>query len=112
MELRAWLAALARAPRVLRRGAGDRRRARVPRGRLAPLYLPRGESMRRRLDDAWTRLVADDEHNRRIRHTTWGIAGTRNSIEDVDYGRQVAWTLAVGAASVVMGMLELGKGER
>src|SRR5690625_1471881 len=107
MELRAWLAALARAPRVLRRGAGDRRRARVPRGRLAPLYLPRGESMRRRLDDAWTRLVADDEHNRRIRHTTWGIAGTRNSIEDVDYGRHVAWTLAVGAASVVLSLLAL-----
>ena len=107
MELRAWLAALARAPRVLRRGAGDSRRARVPRGRLAPLYLPRGESMRRRLDDAWTRLVADDEHNRRIRHTTWGIAGTRNSIEDVDYGRHVAWTLAVGAASVVLSLLAL-----
>src|SRR5690625_6198900 len=46
--------------------------------------------LRRRLDDAWTRLVADDEHNRRIRHTTWGIAGTRDSIEDVDYGRHVA----------------------
>src|SRR5690625_7216802 len=63
--------------------------------------------MRRRLDDAWTRLVADDEHNRRIRHTTWGIAGTRNSIEDVDYGRHVAWTLAVGAASVVLSLLAL-----
>ena len=107
MELRAWLAALGRAPRVLRRGAGDRRRARVPRGRLAPLYLPRGESMRRRLDDAWTRLVADDERNRRIRHTTWGIAGTRHSIEDADYGRHVAWTVAVGAATAVLSLLAL-----
>lgn len=107
MELRAWFAALARAPRVLRRGARDRRRARVPRGRLAPLYLPRAESMRRRLDDAWTRLIADDERTRRIRRTTWGISGTRHSIDDADYGRHVVWTVVVLAASGVLSLLAL-----
>src|SRR5690625_3662151 len=63
--------------------------------------------MRRRLDDAWTRLVADDETHRRLRHPSRGLAVSRNSIEDVDYGRHVAWTLSVGAASVVLSLLAL-----
>lgn len=115
MEARAWLGALARAPRVIARGIRDRRRSRVPKGRLAPLYLPRGEGLRRRVDDTWTRLFADDEHNRRIRRTTWGIAGTRHSIDDADYGRHVVWTVVVAISSAVLSLLALrslfGRGE-
>lgn len=115
MEASAWLGALARAPRVIGRGARERRRSRVPKGRLAPLYLPRGEGARRRLDDTWTRLFADDEHNRRIRRTTWGIAGTRHGIDDADYGRHVMWTVVVAISSAVLSLLALrslfGRGE-
>ena len=87
--MRAVLAALPRMRRVLGRGARDRRRARVPRRRLAPLYLPRGASLRRWLDDVGTRLFADDDRRRQIRRTTWGIAGTRHGLDDADYGRQI-----------------------
>ncbi|MFC7376321.1 hypothetical protein ACFQRD_13710 [Brachybacterium sp. GCM10030268] len=115
MELRAWIAALARAPRVLGRGLRERRRARVPSGRLAPLYLPRGEGARRLLDDTWTRLVADDDRIRRIRRTTWGVAGTRHGIEDADYGRHLVWTVVVALTATVLGLTALrrlfGRGE-
>lgn len=115
MELRAWAAAMPRVPRVLSRGRADRRRARVPSGRLAPLYLPLGDSARRRLGDAWTRLFATDDHTRRIRRTTWGIAGTHHGADDADYGRHVMWTVLVGLVSTVLGLVALrgvfGRGE-
>ena len=44
MELRAALAVLPRARRVLARGRGDRHRARVPRGRLASSRCPSNAS--------------------------------------------------------------------
>lgn len=115
MELRAWAAAMPRVRRVLSRGRAARRRARVPSGRLAPLYLPRGDSMRRWLEDTWTRLFADDDHRRRVRRTTWGIAGTHHGVEDADYGRHVLWTVIVALASTVLGLFALrslfGRGE-
>ena len=115
MELRAALAVLPRTRRVLARGRQDRRRARVPRGRLAPLYLPRGEGMRRWIDDTWSRLFADDDRRRRIRYTTWGIAGTRHGLEDADYGRHIVWTGVVALAATVLGLFALrglfGRGE-
>ncbi|WP_299304557.1 hypothetical protein [uncultured Brachybacterium sp.] len=115
MELRAALAVLPRARRVLARGRGDRHRARVPRGRLAPLYLPRGEGMRRWVDDTWSRLFADDDRRRRIRYTTWGIAGTRHGLEDADYGRHIVWTGVVALAATILGLFALrglfGRGE-
>ncbi|WP_114855578.1 hypothetical protein [Brachybacterium sp. YJGR34] len=115
MELRAWAEAMPRVRRVLARGLRDRRRARVPRGRLAPLYLPRGEGLRRRVDDTWTRLFADDDRQRRIRHTTWGVAGTRHGLDDADYGRHIVWTAVVALAATVLGLFGLrglfGRGE-
>ncbi|MGP9682735.1 hypothetical protein [Brachybacterium sp. AOP3-A1-3] len=115
MELRAWAAAMPRVGRVLSRSRAARRRARVPSGRLAPLYLPRGDSMRRWLEDTWTRLFADDDHRRRIRRTTWGISGTHHGVEDADYGRHVLWTVVVALASTVLGLFALrglfGRGE-
>lgn len=107
MEARAWVDAMRSAPAVIRRGARAGRRARVPRGRLAPLYLPRGESLRRGLADVWTRLVADDDRTRRIRRTTWGIAGTRHGVDDADYGRHVIGTVVVALAGTVLGLLAL-----
>ncbi|QCR53623.1 hypothetical protein C1N80_08540 [Brachybacterium sp. SGAir0954] len=115
VELRAWASAMHRAPGVMRRGMRARHRARVPRGRLAPLYLPLGESLRRTAADVWNRLFADDDRTRRIRRTTWGIAGTRHGIDDADYGRHVVWTAVVALASVVLGLVSLralfGRGE-
>lgn len=115
MELQAVLAAVPRMRRVLARGARDRRRARVPRRRLAPLYLPRAESLRRRLDDLGTRLFADDDRRRQIRRTTWGIAGTRHGLEDADYGRHIVWTAVVVLGAAVLGLVTLrglfGRGE-
>ncbi|WP_394215792.1 glycosyltransferase family 2 protein [Brachybacterium vulturis] len=107
MELRAAAAVLPRARRVLSRGLRERHRARVPRGRLAPLYLPRGEGMRRGVEDTWTRLVADDDRRRQIRRTTWGIAGTRHGLDDADYGRHIVWTVAVALAATVVGLFTL-----
>ena len=97
MELRAWPAVMPRVPRVLSRGWADRRRARVPSGRLAPLYLPRGDSACA-VDSEMPgrRLFANDDHTRRIRRTTWGIAGTHHGADDADYGRHVMWTGAGG----------------
>lgn len=115
MEARAAVHAVPRMGRVLSRGARDRRRARVPRRRLAPLYLPRGESMRRWAEDTWSRLFADDDRHRRIRRTTWGVAGTRHGIDDADYGRHIVWTVVVALASAVLGLVALrglfGRGE-
>ncbi|MDN5899331.1 MAG: hypothetical protein L0H74_04620 [Brachybacterium sp.] len=115
MELRAATAALPRARRVLSRGLRERRLARVPRGRLAPLYLPPGESMRRWLDDTWTRVFADDDRRRQIRRTTWGVAGTRHGLDDADYGRHIVWTVVVALAATVLGLVTLrslfGRGE-
>ena len=115
MELRAVLAALPRMRRVLGRGARDRRRARVPRRRLAPLYLPRGASLRRWLDDVGTRLFADDDRRRQIRRTTWGIAGTRHGLDDADYGRHIVWTAVVVLGASILGLFSLrslfGRGE-
>lgn len=107
MELRAWAAAMPKVTRVLSRGWKDRRAARVPSGRLAPLYLPRGESARRWLADTWTRLFATDERTRRIRRTTWGIAGTHHGADDADYGRHVMWTIVVALSTTVLGLFSL-----
>lgn len=115
MELRAAAATLPAARRVLGRGLRERRWARVPRGRLAPLYLPRGEGLRRWLDDTWTRIFADDDRRRQIRRTTWGVAGTRHGLDDADYGRHVVWTVAVALGATVLGLVSLrglfGRGE-
>lgn len=115
MELSAWGAAMSRAGRVMRRGRQDARRARVPQARLAPLYLPRGEDMRRWAEETWTGLVADDDRQRRIRRTTWGIAGTRHGIDDADYGRHIAWTAVVALSATALAMVALrglfGRGE-
>ncbi|MGP9539008.1 hypothetical protein ACT3SP_13425 [Brachybacterium sp. AOP43-C2-M15] len=115
MELRAAAAVVPRSRRVLGRSLRERRHARVPRGRLAPLYLPRGAALRRWGDDAWTRLFADDDRRRQIRRTTWGIAGTRHGLDDADYGRHVVWTVVVALAATVLGLLALrglfGRGE-
>jgi GT2 family glycosyltransferase len=115
MELRAVLAALPSLRAVLSRGVRDRRRARVPRRRLAPLYLPRGASLRRWIDDVGTRLFADDDRRRRIRRTTWGVAGTRHGLDDADYGRHIVWTAVVVLGAAVLSLVTLrglfGRGE-
>jgi GT2 family glycosyltransferase len=115
MELRGAAAVLPRMRRVLARGRRERHLARVPRGRLAPLYLPRGEGMRRWFDDTWTRMFADDDRRRQIRRTTWGIAGTRHGLDDADYGRHIVWTGVVALAATVLGLFALrglfGRGE-
>lgn len=107
MESRAWVEAMKQAPGVIRRGLRASRRARVPRGRLAPLYLPRADAVRRVFSDLGTRLFADDDRTRRIRRTTWGIAGTRHGGDDADYGRHVVWTVIVALLSVMLGMFSL-----
>ena len=115
MELRAAAAVLPRSRRVLGRGLRERRLARVPRGRLAPLYVPRADALRRWLDDTWVRLFADDDRQRQIRRTTWGVAGTRHGLDDADYGRHIVWTGVVALAGGVLGLLALrglfGRGE-
>ncbi|MEE1649593.1 hypothetical protein V1260_02180 [Brachybacterium sp. J144] len=114
-ELRAWAGMLRRAPRVLQRGRRDRRLARVPARRLAPLYLPRGEAARRRFEDLATRLLADDDRRRTIRRTTWGIAGTHHGQDDADFGRHAVWTAVVALLATVLGLVALrglfGRGE-
>ncbi|ASK64929.1 hypothetical protein CFK39_02745 [Brachybacterium avium] len=107
MELRAAAAVLPRARRVFARSLRERRLARVPRGRLAPLYLPFGESLRRWLDDTWTRLFADDDRRRQIRRTTWGVAGTHHGLDDADYGRHIVWTVVVALGATVLGLFSL-----
>ncbi|UQN30066.1 hypothetical protein [Brachybacterium kimchii] len=104
-ELRGTLAAYRRAPGVIARGARASRRALVPRRRLAPLYLPRTEALRRRLEAIWTRLFADDERARRIRRTTWGIAGTTHGSDDADFGRHGVWTIILAALSLIAGIV-------
>lgn len=114
-ELRATAEIMRRAPRVMRRGTQERRRSRVPGRRLAPLYLPRGEGLRQGVENAVTNLFADDDRTRRARFTSWGIAGTRHGIDDADYGRHIAWTVAVAVLATGLGMLTLrglfGRGE-
>lgn len=114
-ELRATAEILRRAPRVMRRGTQERRRSRVPGRRLAPLYLPRGEGLRQGVENTLTHLFADDDRTRRARFTSWGIAGTRHGIDDADYGRHIAWTVAVAVLATGLGMLTLrglfGRGE-
>lgn len=114
-ELRATIEILRRAPRVMRRGAQERRRSRVPGRRLAPLYLPRGEGVRQGLEGFLTHLFADDDRTRRARFTSWGIAGTRHGIDDADYGRHITWTVAVAVLATALGMVTLrglfGRGE-
>lgn len=113
-EVRALLDTWVRAPRVLGRTLRGRRRTPVPRGRLAPLYLPRGEAARGRFDALWTRLFADDERSRRIRRTTWGIAGTTHGTDDADYGRHGVWTMVLALVATVIGVIAvrplLGRG--
>ncbi|WP_152354386.1 hypothetical protein [Brachybacterium subflavum] len=104
-ELRGTLAAYRRAPGVIARGARASRRALVPRRRLAPLYLPRTEALRRRLEAIWTRLFADDERARRIRRTTWGIAGTTHGSDDADFGRHGVWTIILAALALIAGIV-------
>lgn len=115
VELRATAEILRRAPRVMSRGTQERRRSRVPGRRLAPLYLPRGEGMRQGAETFVTHLFADDDRTRRARFTSWGIAGTRHGIDDADYGRHIAWTVAVAVLATGLGMLTLrglfGRGE-
>lgn len=106
-EIQAWLGAMRRAGAVMARGLAARRTNRVPQGRLAPLYVPRGEDLRQRLESGWTRLFADDERTRRERMTSWGIAGTRHGIEDADYGRHLVWSLVLALSATVLGLVAL-----
>ncbi len=106
-ELAAAWRAVRRAPRVMVRSGRASRRARVPRRSLAPLYLSRRRTVRRDLGAAWTALIADDERSRRIRRTTWGIAGTSHGTRDADYGRHTAWTVAVAVGACALTLLAL-----
>lgn len=106
-ELRGWADAMVHVPAVMGRGVMASNRLPVPRRRLAPLYLPRGEDLRQQADDLWTRLFADDELTRRARRTTWGIAGTTHGADDADYGRHGVWTLIVLAATAILSILSL-----
>lgn len=106
-ELRGWAHAMTRAPAVMGRGMMAASRLPVPRRRLAPLYLPRGEDARQQLDLLWTRLFADDERTRRMKRTTWGIAGTSHGGQDADYGRHAVWTLIVVVASIILTLIAL-----
>ncbi|UYG15699.1 hypothetical protein BRM3_08585 [Brachybacterium huguangmaarense] len=106
-ELAAAWRAVRRAPGVMVRSGRASRRARVPRRSLAPLYLSRRQTVRRDLGAAWTALIADDERSRRIRRTTWGIAGTSHGTRDADYGRHTAWTLAVAVAACALTLVAL-----
>src|SRR5699024_7700434 len=87
----------------------------VPRGRLAPLYLPRGEGMRRWADATWTRVFADADRRRQTRCPAWGVAGTRPGLDDADSGRHIVWTAAVALTATVVGLFALrglfGRGE-
>lgn len=103
----AWAGAMRRAPALLRRTVRAARRARTSRRRLAPLFVSRREAVRRRLEAAWTATFADDERSRRIRRTTWGIAGTTHGMKDADYGRHGTWTLAVALVSIALTALSL-----
>lgn len=106
-ELRAWAGAMRSAGAVMRRGARSRAAYRVPQARLAPLYVPRGEELRQQAEALWTRLFADDERSRRIRLTTWGVAGTRHGIDDADYGRHLVWSVVLAIAATVLGVIGL-----
>lgn len=106
-ELRIGLRAAVLAPGIIARSLRAQRGARVPRRRLAPLFLPRAEVARRGIGAVWARTIADDDRSRRIRRTTWGIAGTTHGVDDADYGRHSAWTLAVAIASVLAALVAL-----
>ncbi|WP_234991938.1 glycosyltransferase family 2 protein [Brachybacterium nesterenkovii] len=100
-EIVGSLRAAVAGPGIIARSARAASRARTPRSRLAPLFLPRREAVRRSLGSLWTRTLADDERSRRIRRTTWGIAGTTHGADDADFGRHTAWTLALGVLAAV-----------
>lgn len=102
-ELAAGWSAFVRMPRVLVRGARASRRARVPRRRLGALFLPRGEAIRQYLGDLVTRVFVTDERTRRIRRTTWGIAGTTHGSDDADFGRHGVWTVILALVAAVAG---------
>ncbi|MFC0674475.1 hypothetical protein [Brachybacterium hainanense] len=106
-ELSALGGMLRRAPRALAQGAAISRRSAVPRRRLAPLFLPRGEDLRQQIDAIWTRLFADDDRTRRIRRTTWGISGTTHGADDADYGRHGVWTLVLALGATVIALVSL-----
>lgn len=93
--------ALRAAPGVIARARRASRRARVSRRRLAPLFLPRREAVHRILVAAWTRTLADDDRSRRIRRTSWGIAGTAHGADDADTGYRTGWTAGVGVLAVL-----------
>ncbi len=106
-EIGGWLGAMRGAGGAIRRGAAARRRARVSRSRLAPLYLPRGEDLRQQVQSSWQRIFADDDETRRRRRTRWGVGGTRDSIEDHDYGRHLAWTGVLAIIATVLSLIAL-----
>lgn len=95
------------APGVFARGRASRSLLRVPRRRLAPLFVPRGAALRSSLERAWTSVFADDEQTRRIKRTTWGIAGTTHGADDADFGRHTVWSLILAVASVVLALTAL-----
>ncbi|GAB2547194.1 hypothetical protein [Brachybacterium huguangmaarense] len=106
-ELVAALRAVGAWPGVVTRAARASRRARIPRREIAGLFLSRRAAARRALSRGWASFVADDDRSRRIRRTTWGIAGTSHGARDADYGRHTAWTLVLVVASLVLTALGL-----
>ncbi|GAA1712184.1 hypothetical protein [Brachybacterium phenoliresistens] len=106
-EVMAWIAMLRGTPRALAQSAVISRRSPVPRRRLAPLYLPRGEDLRQQIDTVWTRLFADDDRTRRIRRTTWGISGTTHGADDADFGRHGVWTLVLALGATCISLIAL-----
>lgn len=106
-EIAGSLRAAIAGPGIIARSVRAGRRARTPRSRLAPLFLPRRESLRRALGSLWTRTLADDERSRRIRRTTWGIAGTTHGADDADFGRHTAWAVALGVLALAGTMIGL-----
>ncbi|CAM3967532.1 glycosyltransferase family 2 protein [Helcobacillus massiliensis] len=106
-ELQAFVRILRHAPAVFARGRASSARSPIPRRRLAPLYVPRSAAARLALDEVWTDLFADDAHTRRIKRTTWGIAGTSHGADDADYGRHTVWTLVLAGLSAAIALLAM-----
>jgi hypothetical protein len=106
-EVVGYLTALWHSPRVLARGLRASLRSPVPRRRLSPLNVPVGEATQDWWAAAWVTLFADDDRTRRIRRTTWGVAGTTHGSADADFGRHGVWTVVVGLVSLGLGLLSL-----